>query len=571
MSLIVGQYYRGNPKQKPKQWGSVSTVQATVFNNAEKIGINPSNIPIAIPFWELAGNIPYNYGQLGNPTLTGSYNWQDDGLRLNYSDGLLTIPYGESLINNTAATAVFGVLINKNAELGSDALNIVNSLFGKGIYSYASLTPSYYKRAVIRIFGTSTDSTTSIVNSPVDTKLNFCFSWDRGYAETLLKGQDFFDRKTEEAYTDIIPTTGTTDVQIGGSGDAVFNMLCVVNDTVNSDFLIDNPYYLFQPPTFRTYFDLAEAGTTLSFTSINSNSDLNNNFLSAIRLLNPTNISCFTEISASIISGLVNIINGNDLLADSQITQASVQAIRKLIGQEISSLSQITDIVISTAKQFNLTDLNSLTEVTNVVFSVINQINNNDLLSNSQVINLAIDVIRQININSIESISNITEVVLSITGGIRGIDVEAQTEITSLALSILRVLKENNVESNSSVNEATLNVIHQLDFNNISSLSEITDIVTVAGSNIGIKDNNSLTQITQVILDIIKAVSPININIQSEIDNPVINVLRTLFSNTVNVISNVTSVGVTNISTIATGKVTITFSMAVPSISWSLE
>lgn len=47
MSFVNRQLY----KQKPSAWGPVSAVQASIFKNAERIGIDPSSLKLNFPFW----------------------------------------------------------------------------------------------------------------------------------------------------------------------------------------------------------------------------------------------------------------------------------------------------------------------------------------------------------------------------------------------------------------------------------------------------------------------------------------------------------------------------------------
>ena len=51
MSLIVGPYYRGDPRIKPNQWGNFSAVQSALFHNLERMGIDPRTCQIAMPMW----------------------------------------------------------------------------------------------------------------------------------------------------------------------------------------------------------------------------------------------------------------------------------------------------------------------------------------------------------------------------------------------------------------------------------------------------------------------------------------------------------------------------------------
>ena len=65
--MIIGPHYRGRPKEKPRQWGPVSSVQSSIrdwFEN--KIGVAaPEHF---WPFWP-GGNTIYDY--MGPAHLTG--------------------------------------------------------------------------------------------------------------------------------------------------------------------------------------------------------------------------------------------------------------------------------------------------------------------------------------------------------------------------------------------------------------------------------------------------------------------------------------------------------------------
>lgn len=87
MSLIVGQHYRGDLKQKPKQWGSVSMVSAAMRDNADRIyNIDYEKIILYAPFWENAG-LPRDYISNNSfvllPTAgSGEVSWGGDGCLL---------------------------------------------------------------------------------------------------------------------------------------------------------------------------------------------------------------------------------------------------------------------------------------------------------------------------------------------------------------------------------------------------------------------------------------------------------------------------------------------------------
>lgn len=74
MSFVNRKLY----KQKPQAWGPVSAVKASIFKNAERMGIDP-RLSTNTPFWEMTGRTAYNYGTLAgngviNPASTLVWN-----------------------------------------------------------------------------------------------------------------------------------------------------------------------------------------------------------------------------------------------------------------------------------------------------------------------------------------------------------------------------------------------------------------------------------------------------------------------------------------------------------------
>ena len=59
MAFVHRKLYR----QKPRAWGPVSAVQASIFKNAERAGIDLGYIQLCYPFWEGAGLVFKDYSQ----------------------------------------------------------------------------------------------------------------------------------------------------------------------------------------------------------------------------------------------------------------------------------------------------------------------------------------------------------------------------------------------------------------------------------------------------------------------------------------------------------------------------
>lgn len=53
-------FLRQSYKQKPQAWGPVSSVQASIFKNAERIGIDPASIALAMPMWGPWNQLDYS-------------------------------------------------------------------------------------------------------------------------------------------------------------------------------------------------------------------------------------------------------------------------------------------------------------------------------------------------------------------------------------------------------------------------------------------------------------------------------------------------------------------------------
>lgn len=88
MSFVNRQLY----KQKPQAWGPVSSVQASIFKNAEKIGIDPSLFDCLFPIWDKVG-LPRNYvtgntcNLCGGSTTIPSWGIKQQWILSNLTDG----------------------------------------------------------------------------------------------------------------------------------------------------------------------------------------------------------------------------------------------------------------------------------------------------------------------------------------------------------------------------------------------------------------------------------------------------------------------------------------------------
>ena len=92
MSLISGAYFRGDPKIKPEAWGPAEDVQAAIFENAGRIGIDPALIAIAMPLWERTGSIAYNYGNSNQHGVLSNALFSSAGVSIGSSASRIVVP-----------------------------------------------------------------------------------------------------------------------------------------------------------------------------------------------------------------------------------------------------------------------------------------------------------------------------------------------------------------------------------------------------------------------------------------------------------------------------------------------
>lgn len=114
-------------KQKPTAYGPPSAVQASIFKNAEKIGIDKNSLISLIPLWEKAGTVIHDYSKLntdGSFTPNLSY-WKDNSIYFHNASGYcaVSIPSGLTnlsiLFGTATATATTGSYLSCGISYGN--------------------------------------------------------------------------------------------------------------------------------------------------------------------------------------------------------------------------------------------------------------------------------------------------------------------------------------------------------------------------------------------------------------------------------------------------------------------
>lgn len=277
MSLIVGQYYRGNSKQKPEQWGPVSHCESAVRSYFEDV-LGECCPTAYTPFWDNAGQSPTVFFT-SNITTAGPV-WVHNGLSFDGNDDTAYFSSGGDLTpNNQLSVFVHGKLLT--LPTGNEGL--VSKYVGR------NSSGTYIDERSWGLLLTSAGNIRSVYSTTGANEATYVVDNTK---ETISTGDTFSAGLVWEAstrsdtYNLISKVSGTPagsihtssyPVQIGntyheiGFPDAastIINALfysVIIALSAYSDntlyTLADNPYAAIKPPTFRTYFDLSETPT----------------------------------------------------------------------------------------------------------------------------------------------------------------------------------------------------------------------------------------------------------------------------------------------------------------------
>lgn len=251
MSLIVGQYYRGNPKQKPKQWGSYNGVQSVLKNRLENAGI-PTPV-FYYPFWEMAGKFRDIISGLHGGDFSGELGWEENGVHVSNisTPGYSTLNNSFSASDNTPWTIALTFKSKSNNQTKVILAGYNNSVS----YGYLARYPGSKFR--IR-FVTAIDFTTITNFYNVTTIIITCNGSKTNnitaYQDGVLK-----DVKTSASTAFDLNMIGTSNTTYTAENDIIYQLSawdsCLTYSQVS--LFSNNVFYYIQPPTFRTYFDLS--------------------------------------------------------------------------------------------------------------------------------------------------------------------------------------------------------------------------------------------------------------------------------------------------------------------------
>lgn len=248
--LNAGTYLRGLWKQKPQAWGPVSQVQSVLRTRFEDwYGVAWSITKGALPFWEKDGQYPYNYADNNQvASITNSFTWGNDGIELGSSD-FVYLDFEEEFLADAPETCCFLCCMDGPArgELKFIAgLYTSNSTRMWGIFQSSSSDYRYQS------FWHRTNS--AYYNNTVAGKVFVCNSRSATDHSFFIDGSKIATSTTDITYSynynyDRI-VLGNVNGTLSANQILIFSAGLEDNQVQK---LTDNPWSLWQPPTFRTF------------------------------------------------------------------------------------------------------------------------------------------------------------------------------------------------------------------------------------------------------------------------------------------------------------------------------
>jgi len=403
MALVVGQYYRGNPKQKPEQWDSTSAVQATLFDRLRNKGINPNTLELAVPFW---GPYFQDYSKhLIQKKLGSSMSYVDGKVvcGTTYDDANNVINLGDKInpVDNNwpGMTAIISAYWEGSS--GYPGI-LINCPYGDyyGNFSFTYDATSYTDKITWRFGDNATIWTNQDPKVFGQSEHIACGKWSVGsYAyyyvdKTLIEyksAPNGFRPANYTTYFNGYYRAGWRTTPNRYNFIFLFSTELSENDYYN---IYDDPFYFWQPPTFRTYFDLAGGGATinfsLNFTNQSTTPDIRKNMNRAISTT-LTNQSATQDIdnyvARALYASLLNQSSIEDIivsisaivnLAVSLSNQSTTNTIDTAISRNLvasitnQALTQDADLNITRGLFCDLTNQSSVADISITLAEIIN-------------------------------------------------------------------------------------------------------------------------------------------------------------------------------------------------------
>ncbi len=246
-------------KQKPSAWGPASSVQASIFKNAERIGIDPASIALAMPMWGPGDQL--DYANLKLRTQVGTSYEKNSIKTVTNVDSYITMPDIFAGMEDLTIIADFYLPSGSTNSVG-----IIGSWLSNTNMSCLFFTSSSGKLTFREYNGIAyTDAITSSTYIDVSGTKKWAVKRQRVEAVTL---KPFFVNGQAVSYSSYgsnvgplaTPSTAQTTINrystsISTQLAAFWNILTVYRTALKDSqiaYLSDNHYFLLQrvPPVF---------------------------------------------------------------------------------------------------------------------------------------------------------------------------------------------------------------------------------------------------------------------------------------------------------------------------------
>lgn len=247
-----GTFLRQMYKHKPKQWGPFSAVQSALFYNAERVGIDPDGIALAMPMWE-GGGIPHDYTYITKHSSITSYKWDNGFLPVNW------------IVNNPPKCWTGAFTIIAELDFAPYVYNVANQFiyhYNSGNRVYINVQQSSGNHKLDLVLGDTSSS--SYTTTHVKGHATLVITADGSVADMFFRGVKGI---SDFAYTGLTTLSSIFKFNLNFASDmyAIRNLIIYAGshniDQINR--LSENPWQLWQPVPQVFYSRQATGGSTL--------------------------------------------------------------------------------------------------------------------------------------------------------------------------------------------------------------------------------------------------------------------------------------------------------------------
>lgn len=248
---------RFRPDIKPPMWGPPDAVRFAIFANAERLGIDPSNIVDYYPLWERGGYTLRNAVSDVTSSINASYSWREDGVHVESNH-----PAGTTVVTKPSVIgSPFSIIqIAKPAVTYSRSYLGCGSDFGFHIGGYPNM------RILLRF---PTVAFTGKISHIPNQQIGMGMRWDGAIALDL-----FVDGRPDGGWIVTTPEeldTSSVCTMCHNANGIILSYLYIKQGISRHAFehLQIEPYTLLMPVARPVYFDIG-SGPTLQGNQINN-------------------------------------------------------------------------------------------------------------------------------------------------------------------------------------------------------------------------------------------------------------------------------------------------------------